>query len=95
MTEEDRNKDVMVYRYDPKRKYFLVSLHLENQPGALGSLANLLGIRGIDILEGYFGGISSGTKGNVSFFLESANQRRDEGWLRTSCSLRSMFQASR
>jgi predicted hydrocarbon binding protein len=82
MTEEDRNKDVMVYRYDPKKKHFLVSLHLENQPGALGNLANMLGIRGINILEGYFGGISSGTKGNVSFFLESTNQRMDEDWLK-------------
>ncbi len=77
-----RNKDVMVYRYDPKKRYFLVSFHLENKPGALGNLADLLGIRGINILEGFFGGVSSGTKGNASFFLESTNQRMDEGWLR-------------
>lgn len=82
MTEDDRNKDVMVYRYDPKKKYFIVSLHLENKPGALGNLANLLGIRGLNILEGFFGGITYGTKGNVSFFLESTNQRIDEGWLK-------------
>ena len=25
-----RNKDVMVYRYDPRKKYFLASVHLEN-----------------------------------------------------------------
>jgi predicted hydrocarbon binding protein len=82
MTEDDRNKDVMIYRYDPKRKYFLVSLHLENKPGALGNLANLLGIRGINILEGYFGGISYGTKGNAGFFVESTNQRMDAGWIK-------------
>ncbi|MDA4126312.1 MAG: hypothetical protein OK452_03780 [Thaumarchaeota archaeon] len=82
MTEEDRNKDVMIYRYDPKKKYFLVSLHLENKPGALGNLANLLGIRGMNILEGYFGGISYGTKGNAGFFLESTNQRMDKGWIK-------------
>jgi uncharacterized protein len=82
MTEGAKNKDVMVYRYDPKKKYFLVSLKLENQPGALGNLANMLGIRGINILEGYFGGISYGSKGNVSFFLESTNQRMDEDWLK-------------
>jgi predicted hydrocarbon binding protein len=78
----DRNKDVMVYRYDPKKKYYLVSLHLENKPGALGNLANLLGIRGINILEGFFGGMSYGSKANVSFFLETTNLQLDEGWVK-------------
>jgi predicted hydrocarbon binding protein len=78
----ERNKDVMVYRFDPKRKYFLVSLHLENKPGELGNLANLLGIRGINILEGFFGGIGNGLKANVSFFLESRNEKMDEDWLK-------------
>jgi len=77
----DRDKDVMVYRFDPKRKYFLVSLHLENKPGSLGNLANLLGIRGINILEGFFGGMNTGSRANVSFFLESTNERMDEGFL--------------
>jgi predicted hydrocarbon binding protein len=77
-----RNKDVVVYRYDPKKKYYLVSLHLENKPGALGNLANLLGIRGINILEGFFGGMFYGPKATVSFFLESTNQQMDEGWLK-------------
>lgn len=77
-----RNKDVMVFRYDPKKKYFLVSLHMENKPGVLGNLANLLGIRGINILEGYFGGIEAGEKGNLGFFAESTNERMDAGWLR-------------
>lgn len=77
-----RNKDIMVYRYDPRRRYFIVSLHLENKPGELGNLANLLGIRGINILEGFFGGIETGEKGNVSFFLESTNERMDDDWLR-------------
>ncbi len=72
----------MVYRFDPKKRYFIVSLHLENKPGELGNLANLLGVRGINILEGFFGGISSGTKGNVGFFLESTNERMDEDWLK-------------
>jgi len=79
---DGRNKDVMVYRFDPRRKYFLVSLHLENKPGELGNLANLLGIRGINILEGFFGGIGQGPKGNVSFFVESTNERMDENWLK-------------
>ncbi len=78
----NRNKDVMVYRYDPKKRYFLVSLHLENKPGALGNIADLLGIRGINILEGFFGGISAGERGSASFFVESTNARMDEGWLR-------------
>ena len=79
---QDRSKDVMVYRYDPKKKYFLVSLRLENKPGALGNLANMLAIRGINILEGFFGGISTDTKGNAGFFLESTNSRMDESWLK-------------
>ena len=79
---DGRNKDVMVYRFDPKKKYFLASLHLENKPGALGNLADQLGIRGINILEGFFGGITYGSRGNVGFFLESTNQKMDEGWLK-------------
>jgi uncharacterized protein len=78
----DRNKDVMVFRYDPKKKYFIVSMHLENKPGALGNLANLLGIRGINILEGFFGGMTYSQKANVSFFVESTNQQMDEGWIK-------------
>jgi predicted hydrocarbon binding protein len=78
----DRNKDVMVYRYDPRKKYFLVSLHLENKPGALGNLANLMGIRGLNILEGFFGGVAYETKATVSFFVESTSTSMDEGWLK-------------
>lgn len=78
----DRNKDVMVFRYDSRKRYFLVSLHLENKPGELGNLANLLGIRGINILEGFFGSLASGAKGNVSFFAETTNERMDAAWLR-------------
>jgi len=78
----DRNKDVMVFRFDPKKKYYIVSLHLENKPGALGNLANLLGIRGMNILEGFFGGMTYSDKANMSFFLESTNQQMDEGWLK-------------
>ena len=72
----------MVYRFDPKRRYFLVSLHLENKPGALGNLANVLGIRGVNILEGFFGAIDQGQKGSMSFFLESTNPKMDEEWLK-------------
>jgi len=79
---EDRNKDVMIFRYDPKKKYFIVSMHLENKPGALGSLANLLGIRGINILEGFFGGMTYSEKAIVSFFIESTRQQIDEGWIK-------------
>jgi len=78
----DRNKDVMVFRYDPKKKYFIVSMHLENKPGALGNLANLLGIRGINILEGFFGGMTYSEKANASFFIESSNRQIDEGWIK-------------
>ena len=79
---DKRSKDVIVYRFDAKKKYFLISVLLENKPGALGNLANLLGIRGINILEGFFGGMSYQPKANVSFFVESTNQQMDEGWLK-------------
>lgn len=78
---ELRNKDVMVYRYDPKKKYFLVSLRLENKPGELGNLANMLGIRGINILEGFFGGMTYGDRAVVGFFVETTNERMDKDWL--------------
>ncbi|MGP8057556.1 MAG: V4R domain-containing protein [Nitrososphaerales archaeon] len=77
-----RDKDVMVYHYDPKKKVYLVSLHLENEPGALGNLANLLAVRGMNILEGYFGGMSYEPKATVSFFVETTNPRMDEGWIK-------------
>jgi len=77
-----RDKDVMIFHYDQKKKVYLVSLHLENEPGALGNLANLLGVRGMNILEGFFGGMSSEPKATVSFFVETANNKMDEGWLK-------------
>ena len=70
-------KDLMLYHYHPKRRFYLVSMRLENQPGALGNLANILGIRGMNILEGYFGGVSASEGGVVSFFLESTNPKMD------------------
>jgi len=77
-----RDKEVMVFHYDPKKKVYLVSLHLNNEPGALGNLANLLAVRGMNILEGFFGGTSTEPKATVSFFVETANQRMDESWLK-------------
>ncbi|MGD0319398.1 MAG: V4R domain-containing protein [Nitrososphaerales archaeon] len=77
-----RDKGVMIFHYDPKKKIYLVSLHLKNQPGALGNLTNLLAVRGMNILEGYFGGMSYEPKATVSFFVESTNPRMDEGWVK-------------
>jgi len=78
----EREKDVIVFRYDRSKTYYLVSLRLENKPGALGNLANVLGIRDVNILEGFFGGMSYGPTAVVSFFLESTNKRMDEKWLK-------------
>jgi predicted hydrocarbon binding protein len=72
----------MVFHYDPKKKVYLVSLLLENKPGALGNLADVLAIRGMNILEGFFGGMSYEPKTTVSFFVETTNQRMDEKWLK-------------
>ena len=73
----------MVFRYDRTKKYYLVSMHLENKPGALGNLANVLGIRDINILEGFIGGMSYGQHAVVSFFLESVNRKIDAKWLKS------------
>ena len=72
----------MIFHYDPKKKVYLVSLHLENEPGAFGNLANKLAVRGMNILEGFFGGMSYEPKATVSFFVETANPRMDEDWLK-------------
>jgi len=72
----------MVFHFEPKRKVYLVSMHLENRPGALGNLADILAVRGMNILEGFFGGMSHQDKATLSFFLETTNQRMDEAWLK-------------
>ncbi len=77
-----RGKDVMTFHYDPKKKVYLASLHLENEPGALGNLTNMLAVRGMNILEGYFGGMAYEPKATVSFFVETTNPRMDESWLK-------------
>jgi len=76
------DKDVMVFHYEPKKKVYLVSLHLENESGALGNLADMFAVRGMNILEGFFGGMSFEPKATVSFFVETTNQRMDERWLK-------------
>jgi predicted hydrocarbon binding protein len=58
-------------------------MHLENKPGALGNLANVLGIRGINILEGFVGNMTSGQYGVASFFLESTSKNIDAKWLKS------------
>jgi predicted hydrocarbon binding protein len=78
----ERQKDVMVFHYDPKRKFYLVTLQLKNVPGALGNLTNLLGVRGVNILEGFFAPFANGDYGTFSFFVESTKTRMDKDWLR-------------
>lgn len=77
-----RDKDVMIYHYEPKKKVYLVSLHLENRPGALGNLGDLMALRGMNILEGHFGGMSYEPKATLSFFVETTNQMMDAEWLK-------------
>jgi predicted hydrocarbon binding protein len=78
---ERRSKDVMVYHYDPKKRFFLVTVTEQNVPGALGALANILGVRGINLLEGWFGGSSEDVQGPVSFFAESTDPKLDKDWI--------------
>ncbi len=78
----ERRKDFMVFHYDPKKKFFLVNLRIEDRPGALGNLADILGVRGINIMEGYFGTILSDGRSNVSFYCQASNPKMDKEWLK-------------
>ncbi len=71
-----------VYAYDPKRKLYLVSVMMDNKPGTFGNLANLLAVRGMNMLDGYFGARADEEKAVVGFFLESKNPKVDEKWLK-------------
>ena len=76
-----QRKEVMVYHYDPKKRFFIVTVTEQNVPGALGALANILGVRGINLLEGWFGGASGEASGPVSFFAESTDPKLDKDWM--------------
>jgi predicted hydrocarbon binding protein len=75
-------KEVMVFNYGQKKRFFQVSLRLKNTPGALGNVATVLGIRGVNILDGYFGLRMGQEWGTMSFFAESTNSRIDAAWLK-------------
>jgi len=76
-----QRKDVMVYHSDPNKRFFFITVSEQNVPGALGALANILGVRGINLLEGWFGGSSEEAQGPVSFFAESTDPKLDKDWI--------------
>ncbi|HMD79515.1 MAG TPA: V4R domain-containing protein [Nitrososphaerales archaeon] len=78
---QQQRKDVMVYHFDPQKRFFIITVTEQNVPGALGALANILGLRGINLLEGWFGGSSEAAQGPVSFFAESTDPRLDREWI--------------
>lgn len=73
---------MVVYHFDPSRKFYLVSLTIEDKPGIVGNVADVLGIRGMNIFAGYFGKKEKESLGTFSFFVESHNQRMDTKWLK-------------
>lgn len=75
------SKDVMVYHYDPNKRFFQITVSEQNVPGALAALANILGIRGINLLEGWFGGRSDEALGPVSVFAETNDPHLDVDWI--------------
>lgn len=76
-----QRKNVMVYHFDPKKRFYQITVSEQNVPGALGALANILGVRGINLLEGWFGGGSEEANGPVSFFAESTDPKVDKDWI--------------
>lgn len=78
---EERRKDLMVYHYDPKKRFYLISFREQNVPGALGAVTSILGVRGVNLLEGFFGSDPKDEWGPVSFFVESTDPKVDKDWL--------------
>lgn len=73
-------KQVMVMRHNPKKKYFLISARLKEQVGALADITKILAIRGIDILEGQ-NYVTEGGLACVTLFTETANAKTDANFL--------------
>lgn len=76
------DKHVMVLRYNPKKKYFLISLKLKEQVGALADVSRVLAIRGFDILEGHIFVNPEELHGYMTFFAEASNPKVDSRFIK-------------
>lgn len=74
-------KQVMVMRNNPKKRFFLISARLKEQVGALADITRILAIRGVDILEGQIYVNLEGF-GVVTLFTEAADPKADADFLK-------------
>ena len=74
-------KHLMVLRYSPKKKYFLISMKLAEQVGVLADLSKLLAVRGMTILEGHIH-VANPSYGYVTLLAEASDPATDADLLR-------------
>jgi len=70
-------KSIMAVRRDKRKRFFLVSVLLSNEPGALSQASKVLAIRDLNILEGYSCTVNHERQGVWSFIAESNSTRMD------------------
>ena len=71
-------KDVMVYEYDPEKRFFHVVISLKNKPGALAEAARLMAGAGLNVLSSFTSAGSKGERGYWSLFAESGGKSSEE-----------------
>jgi predicted hydrocarbon binding protein len=78
MTRElvTRAKETTGYHYNPKKKVFLVSIEIKNDPSALASIALILSSSGIVILSGFTSMNQDAETGIWGFFAEGQKDVR-------------------
>jgi predicted hydrocarbon binding protein len=72
---EDRY--VTVLRYHPAGRYFLISVKIREQVGALADLTKILAVRGFNILEGHFFSPKDNPSGFVTVIAETSGPKTD------------------
>jgi predicted hydrocarbon binding protein len=69
--ELGRAKETIGYHYNPKKKVFLVSIEIRNDPNALASIASILSDSGITALGGFTSMNQETQRGLWGFFAET------------------------
>ena len=75
-------KDVLLFLYNPKKRFLHVVVQLLNTPGALSDAARLAYSAGLNILAGFTSIGPDGKIGIWSFFAENTNGMTAEGAVR-------------
>ncbi len=71
-----RAKETIGYHYNPKKKVFLLSIDIKNDPSALASIASILSDAGISVLGGFTSMNHETQTGIWGFFAETENDVR-------------------